>query len=294
MRSDFLGNPDSRDNLIPWRRHLRCRHPPREGTQWKNHPSITLRLFQMPLSLVHASHLKPVVLANHPPAFVDNIPAILLTSLEDEQLCKRRENTLIMKFFAGRPKLFQIRDPTAAEWQLETPPTVGVLDVRHVTLHMESAADTNRALARDSNKMNTSMFRLFRWSPDFEVGKESTIVAVWVKFYNLPLHYYNEATLQKLGSLLEKVLRIHPSTPALTNQIFAKVCIEMDITKPFGDTLWIGTSKEYGWKIDVEYIGNNTYCSNCGLLGHTLGLCRRKSQAEGKSVINQGAATNKK
>lgn len=74
--------------------------------------------------------LTPVVLANHPPAFVDNIPAILLNSLEDEQLCKRRENTLIMKFFAGSPKLFQIRDPIAVEWQLETPPAVGVLDAR--------------------------------------------------------------------------------------------------------------------------------------------------------------------
>lgn len=75
-----------------------------------------------------------------------------------------------MKFFACRPKLFQIRDPIAAEWQLETPPAVGVLDARHVTLHIGSAVDTNQALARDSNKMNTSMFSLFRWS------KESTIV----------------------------------------------------------------------------------------------------------------------
>lgn len=35
----------------------------------------------------------------------------------------------------------------------------------------------------------------------------------------------------------------------------------------------------------MEYVGNNTYCSYCGLLGHTIGLCRRKSQADGKAVV---------
>lgn len=79
------------------------------------------------------------------------------------------------------------------------PPAVGVLHARHVTLHMGSVTDTNR------------------WSPDFDVGKESTIVVVWVKFFNLPLHYYNEGALYNLGSLLGKVLRIHDSTLALTN-----------------------------------------------------------------------------
>lgn len=125
------------------------------------------------------------------PAFVDNIPDVLFTSLEEDQLCKQRENTLIMKFSAGRPRLFEIRDHIAAEWQLETPLAVGVLDGRHVTLHMGSAADTKHALARETNKIKTSLFRLFRWSPDFK----SSYVAVWVKFFNLPLHYYNEAAL---------------------------------------------------------------------------------------------------
>lgn len=72
---------------------------------------------------------------------------------------------------------------------------------------------------------------------DFEMGKESSLAVVWVKFYNLPLHYFNEALLYKLGSLLGTVLHIHSSTLALTQQSFAKVCIEIDLAKPFLDTL---------------------------------------------------------
>lgn len=106
---------------------------------------------------------------------------------------------------------------------------------------MGSAAGMKRALAQDSNMMKTSIFRLFRWSPDFEIGKQSTLVAVWMKFFNLPLDYYNEVALHKLGSLLGNLLCIHHSTLGLMNQISAKACIEMDVSKLFLDKLWIGT-----------------------------------------------------
>lgn len=196
-----------------------------------------------------------------------------------------------MKFSTGRPKLPEIRAHIAQTWNLDTQPAVGFLDLRHATLHMGSASDTKRALACPSHKLNNSMFRLFRWTPDFEIGKDSTYVAVWVKFHNLPLHYYNESSLHRLGSTLGNVLRVHTDTLNLTQQVFAKVCIEMDITKPFVESVWIGTSKEQGWKIDVEYQGNQTYCTFCGLLGHTVGLCRKKQQIQGKAIVEEKGKT---
>lgn len=59
----------------------------------------------------------------------------------------------------------------------------------------------------------------------------------------------------------------------------------------------IGT-KEHGWKIDVEYQGNQTFCTFCCLLGHTVRLCRKKAQIQGKSVVenktkSQSESTNK-
>lgn len=238
--------------------------------------------------------LHPVPLASRPPTFVDNIPAILFTNVEEEQLRRQRENTLILKFSAGKPSPYEIRCHIASEWNLDIQPAVGILDPRHITLHMGSAADTKRALAHTENKIKTSLFRLFRWTPDFEVGKDSSLAAVWVKFSNLPLHYFNEASLIKLGSLLGTVLRIHPSTLALTQQSFAKVCIEMDVSKPFVDTLWIGTSKDYGWLVSVEYEGNHAFSQYCGLLGHTIGLCRKKREVQGKAKMDEGPQTSTK
>lgn len=145
--------------------------------------------------------LKPVSLVYRPISYVDNILAVLFTSIKEDQLCCQRENTLIMKF-STEPRLEEIRAHIVESWNLKPQPAVGYLDPRHVTLNMASPADTKRALSRPSNKINNSLFRLFRWSPDFYIGKESSIVAIWVRFFNLPLHCYNEAALQPLGSTL--------------------------------------------------------------------------------------------
>lgn len=75
-----------------------------------------------------------------------------------------------MKFSAGKLTFPEIRAHIAAEWQLDTQPALGYLDLRHVTLHFGSPADANKALARSTSKINTSLFRLFRWYPEFEPG----------------------------------------------------------------------------------------------------------------------------
>lgn len=116
---------------------------------------------------------------------MDATPLVVFSPVEVEQLNKQRRNTFIMKFSPGRHKLYEIRAHVAAEWHLAAPPVVGLMDRRHVTLHMESAADTQKALSRALNKIKNCLFRLFGWTPNFEIGKDSSMAAVWVKFFNL-------------------------------------------------------------------------------------------------------------
>lgn len=118
--------------------------------------------------------LTPVPLANRPISYLENMSAIILTQLEEEQLCKQWDNTIIMKFSTGRPKLPKIRAHIAQHWNLDSPPAVGFLDLCHATLHMGSVMDKKQVLACSSNKMNNNLFRLFRWNPEFEIGKDGT------------------------------------------------------------------------------------------------------------------------
>lgn len=114
-------------------------------------------------SAVNSSHLAHVMIAHRHITYINDVPAILFTPIEVEQLNKQRENTLIMKFSTGRPQVHGIRAYIAAEWNLPSLPAVGHIDPRHASIHIASFADTTKGLALNKYKMNNSLFRLFRW-----------------------------------------------------------------------------------------------------------------------------------
>lgn len=76
--------------------------------------------------------------------------------------------------------------------------------------------------------------------------------------------------------MLGNILRICPNITNLTLQVYARMCIELDVAKPRMESFLMGTSKEDNWPVYIEYEGNNVYCTHCGLLGYTMGLCRKK------------------
>lgn len=58
--------------------------------------------------------------------------------------------------------------------------------------------------------------------------------------------------------------------------MYARVCVEVDVSSALPSQVWIRTSKEDGYWQKVEYEGNINYCTVCGLLGHEKSVCRKK------------------
>lgn len=158
---------------------------------------------------------------------------------------------------------------------MASPPAVGLMDPCHVTLQMALATDTQRYLSRPSSKIKSCHFFLFRWTPNFVIGKDSPMAAVWVKMYNILLQYFNESAPIRLGSVLGTVY-VFALPPRIFQHIYARLCIEIDVSKPLLESLLMGTSKEEKWPVFLEYKGNIAFCSHCGLLGHMFGLYRKK------------------
>lgn len=71
-----------------------------------------------------------------------------------------------------------------------------------------------------------------------------------MKSYNLPLQYYNESTLVRLGSSIGNVLGVHKDTLNLTQQAYAKVCIKMDVCNQAFHGLYLD------WHIKITRLEN--------------------------------------
>src|SRR2546430_15288690 len=73
--------------------------------------------------------------------------------------------------------------------------------------------------------------RSFRWTPDFRLAVQSSIVPVWISLPNLPLFLFNKRGLFSIGSLLGKPLTLDSATADLSRPSVARVCVEVDLTK---------------------------------------------------------------
>lgn len=86
------------------------------------------------------------------------------------------------------------------------------------------------ALSYGPHKLDSSLFKVFRWSPDFSPKKDSSLAAVWVRFINPHLMFFIPSYLQVLSSTVGTFLKSDVPTRNLTRPSFARVCLELDLS----------------------------------------------------------------
>ncbi|EEF27609.1 hypothetical protein RCOM_2138330 [Ricinus communis] len=81
---------------------------------------------------------------------------------------------------------------------------------------------------------------------------------VWVRFPELPVFYYDDDLLQVIASCLGTFIKIDRKTAMATRGRFARVCIEIDLSKP--GRFWLDNH----W-YHIEYEGLHTILVSLGI-----------------------------
>lgn len=84
----------------------------------------------------------------------------------------------------------------------------------------------------------------------------------------MSIFYFDPSYLQRIGKSIGKFIREDEKTFVLQLAFQAWICVELDVSKPLPQYIFIGESKEYDFWQKLEYEGNNAFCTKCGLLGH--------------------------
>ncbi|KAK9904544.1 hypothetical protein M0R45_000626 [Rubus argutus] len=93
-------------------------------------------------------------------------------------------------------------------------------------------------------------------------------MAVWVRILGLPVRFFKDFTLEKIGKMLGNVVKIDQVTMAQARGKFARLCIEIDLQKPLKPFIGVA-DMAYG----VVYEGISMICFNCGCYGHAKESC---------------------
>ncbi|XP_073273316.1 uncharacterized protein [Primulina huaijiensis] len=107
------------------------------------------------------------------------------------------------------------------------------------------------------------------WSPNFDPLSDNTNkLLIWVRFPCLLVEYYDKELLMKIGRKIGRPIRVDQATSLVSRGKFARICVEVDITKPLLAKFMLRRKVRR-----IEYEGIHMVCFTCGVYGHHQGDC---------------------
>ncbi|XP_028055414.1 uncharacterized protein LOC114259581 [Camellia sinensis] len=121
---------------------------------------------------------------------------------------------------------------------------------------------------------------LKQWKRMMKLAKEkSTKIPVWVKFFNVPLEYWDPDGLSRIASAIGNPLFMDQLTARGSRVAFARICVEIEATSKLLSYFQIRCGDD-AVLIKAEYQGLPSVCQHCQIFGHSTEKCVSKQVAQ--------------
>ncbi|KAL5769783.1 hypothetical protein ACOSP7_013937 [Xanthoceras sorbifolium] len=119
------------------------------------------------------------------------------------------------------------------------------------------------------------------WRPNFVPVEEAIkCMTIWVRLSRLPMEFIDADLLWRSGGMSGNTLKVDPVTETQARGRFARLCVEIDISKPLLGSLFVN-----GRTIRVKYENMELICFNCGIYCQSKDTCR-DGVVEQQNVVN--------
>ena len=109
-----------------------------------------------------------------------------------------------------------------------------------------------------------------KWEANFKPSEAQVpSVAVWERLYGLPIEYYEAEVLQQVRQALGTMLRVDMHTATEARGRYARICVQVDVSKPLITSVRIGQRNQ-----PVIYEGVSKLWFSWGRLGHRKETCQ--------------------
>lgn len=99
----------------------------------------------------------------------------MFSEVEMIRAAEEFRHALVLKFLRSRPSIDNIRLAMVKMWGLLELPTISFMDAHHVFINLQSERDFVHAWTREGRVIDGCVFRLFRWTKDFDMKKEPSL-----------------------------------------------------------------------------------------------------------------------
>ncbi|XP_028105702.1 uncharacterized protein LOC114304747 [Camellia sinensis] len=114
---------------------------------------------------------------------------------------------------------------------------------------------------------------LKQWHRMMKLSKEDKkTIPSWVKFFNIPLEYWDGEGLGRVASAVGVPLFMDQLTSSGSRISFARLCVDISAESAFPDSFLL-TDGDASMNIHVEYQGVPSRCTHCHVFGHETKTC---------------------
>ncbi|KAK2359720.1 zinc ion binding / nucleic acid binding protein [Trifolium repens] len=217
-------------------------------------------------------------------------PSFVLSRKEEERIHKPWKNGLIVQLLGRKIGFKPLETRLKQLWVRQGVINIVDLGYDYFLVTFTSEEDHTTAQVGGPWLIYDHYLAVREWSADFNPAVESVkSIAVWFRFSGLPIEYYDAKLLHVIGDRIGRSVKVDKTTLYQEHGKYARLCVEVDLTKPL---LAMFTIKGRHYK--VEYEGLHFLCLNCGIFGHYVEGCPKRSTESSKSGENQGSETAKR
>ncbi|XP_039033201.1 uncharacterized protein LOC120169045 [Hibiscus syriacus] len=118
-----------------------------------------------------------------------------------------------------------------------------------------------------------------------------SMLAIWLRIYNVPLGWMNREIGEELGNALGKLLAVDLREGEGRLGDFLRIRVELDCKSPLRRCLTHGTKADGQPRIcPIKYERLPCFCHRCGIIGHSGSSARTKRMTM-KGVLDTGSGS---
>ncbi|XP_074267507.1 uncharacterized protein LOC141590888 [Silene latifolia] len=156
-----------------------------------------------------------------------------------------------------------------AKWAIKGKLTLTDLSENYYVARFSSKQNYEFVMTQGPWMIDDHYLTIRKWIPNFTPSADNIkFLTAWVRIPNLPVEYFNEMFLKKIGSKIGKVIRVDKNTASAERGQFTRLNVEVDISKPL-----LSKFRLYGKVYGIQYEGLKMICFSCGKLGHGVENC---------------------
>lgn len=203
------------------------------------------------------------------PEDVKNAPRLVLSREERQEIRQLWLRALIIKLIGKMLPYNFFVEHLRLRWQVQG--EMEVIDIGNdfYVVKLSLLEERARVLSEGTWVIAGHYLSVQSWKSNFDPFQDTIkSMAVWIRLPFLPFEYYQPQLLFKIGNLVGKTLKVDWATEFAQLGKFARLCVELDVTKPLIPKVVIGSKIQ---KVEYEGLGIVYFC--CGCIGHHVDSC---------------------